>query len=112
MINSQFFKDCGLILLNEEDVKCDIADECMWSLPGLENDWVVKSSLHRNAGMVISEFVVNDNVIMINTISLHPFIIEEPNDLNNLKNTIIQLNIKYKNAKERLLLEAIRDDFH
>lgn len=110
MINSQFFKDCGLILLNEEDVKCDIADECMWTFPGLENDWVVKSSLHRNAGMVISEFVVKDNVI--NTISLHDFIIEEPNDLNNLKNTIIQLNMKYKNAKERLLLEAIRDDFH
>jgi hypothetical protein len=110
MINSQFFKDCGLILLNEEDVKFGIADECIWTFPGLENDWVVKSSLHRNAGMVISEFVVNDNVI--NTISLHPFIIEEPNDLNNLKNTIIQLNVEYKATKEKLLLEAIRDDFH
>jgi hypothetical protein len=110
MINSQFFKDCGLILLNEEDVKFGIADECIWTFPGLENDWVVKSSLHRNAGMVISEFVVNDNVI--NTISLHPFIIEEPNDLNNLKNTIIQLNVEYKTTKEKLLLEAIRDDFH
>jgi hypothetical protein len=110
MINSQFFKDCGLILLNEEDVKFGIADECIWTFPGLENDWVVKSSLHRNAGMVISEFVVNDNVI--NTISLHPFFIEEPNDLNNLKNTIIQLNVEYKTTKEKLLLEAIRDDFH
>jgi hypothetical protein len=110
MINSQFFKDCGLIPLNEEDVKCGIADECMWSFPGLENDWVVKSSVHRNAGMVISEFVVKDNVI--NTISLHPFFIDEPNDLNDLKNTIIQLNVKYKTTKEKLLLEAIRDDFH
>lgn len=110
MINSQFFKDCGLIPLNEEDVKCGIADECMWSFPGLENDWVVKSSVHRNAGMVISEFVVKDNVI--NTISLHPFFIDEPNDLNDLKNRIIQLNMKYKHTKERLLLEAIRDDFH
>lgn len=110
MINSQFFKDCGLIPLNEEDVKCGIADECMLSFPGLENDWVVKSSVHRNAGMVISEFVVKDNVI--NTISLHPFFIDEPNDLNDLKNRIIQLNMKYKHTKERLLLEAIRDDFH
>ena len=110
MINFQFFKDCGLIPLNEEDVKCGIADECMWSFPGLENDWVVKSSVHRNAGMVISEFVVKDNVI--NTISLHPYFIEEPNDLNDLKNTIIQLNMKYKNTKEKMLLEAIRDDFH
>jgi hypothetical protein len=110
MINSQFFKDCGLIPLNEEDVKCGIADECMWSFPGLENDWVVKSSVHRNAGMVISEFVVKDNVI--NTISLHPFFIDEPNDLNDLKNTIIQLNVKYKSTKEKMLLEAIRDDFH
>lgn len=110
MINSQFFKDCGLIPLNEEDVKCGIADECMWSFPGLENDWVVKSSVHRNAGMVISEFVVKDNVI--NTISLHPYNIEEPNDLNILKNRIIQLNMKYKHTKERLLLEAIKDDFH
>lgn len=110
MINSQFFKDCGLIPLNEEDVKYGIADECMWTFPGLENDWVVKSSVHRNAGMVISEFVIKDNEI--NTISLHPYFIDEPNDLNNLKNTIIQLNLKYKNTKERLLLEAIRDDFH
>jgi hypothetical protein len=110
MINSQFFKDCGLILLNEEDVKFGIADECIWTFPGLENDWVVKSSLHRNAGMVISEFVVKDNVI--NTISLHPFFIDEPNDLNDLKNTIIQLNVEYKTTKEKLLLEAIRDDFH
>lgn len=96
--------------LNEENVKCGIADDCMWSFPGLENDWVVKSSAHRNAGMIISEFVIRDNEI--HTISLRPFFIDEPNDLNSLKNSINELNIKYKNAKERLLLEAIRDDFH
>ena len=110
MINFQFFKDCGLILLNEDDVKFGIADECMWTFPGLENDWVVKSSVHKNAGMIISEFVIHDNVI--HTISLRPFFIEEPNDLDYLKNSIIELNMMYKNTKERLLLEAIRDDFH
>lgn len=110
MINTQFFKDCGLILLNEDNVKYGIADEYMWSFPGLENDWVVKSMTHKNAGMIISEFVIHDNVI--NTISLHPYFIEEPNDLNNLRNVINELNIKYKNAREKLLLEAIRNDFH
>lgn len=110
MINFQFFKDCGLILLNEINVKAGIAEEYMWSFPGLENDWVVKSSPHRNAGMIISEFVVKDNVI--NTISLHPYFIEEPNDLNDLRNVINKLNEKYKIAKEKMLLEAIKDDFH
>lgn len=110
MINFQFFKDCGLILLNEINVKAGIAEEYMWSFPGLENDWVVKSSPHRNAGMIISEFVIHDNVI--NTISLRPFFIEEPNDLNDLKNAINKLNMLYKNAKEKVLLEAIKGDFH
>ena len=110
MINLQFFKDCGLILLNEENVKCGIDESYMWTFPSLENDWVVKSMPNKNAGMIISEFVVHDNVI--NTISLRPFFIEEPNDLNYLKNKINELNMQYKNAKERVLLEAIRDDFH
>lgn len=110
MINFQFFKDCGLILLNEINVKAGIAEEYMWSFPGLENDWVVKSSPIRNAGMIISEFVVKDNVI--NTISLHPYFIEEPNDLNDLRDVINKLNEKYKIAKEKMLLEAIKDDFH
>lgn len=110
MINTQFFKDCGLILLNEYNAKHCIAEDYMWSFPGLENDWVVKSSTSRNSGVIISEFVIHDNVI--NTISLHPYFIEEPNDLNYLKNAINELNMKYKNAKEKLLLEAIRDDFH
>lgn len=109
MINFQFFKDCGLILLNEDNIKSGIGEGYMWTFPGLENDWVVQSSTTKNACMIISEFVIHDNTIY--TRSSYPFFIEQPPDLNDLKDLIIKLNIKYKNAKEKLLLESIKDDF-
>ncbi len=109
MINFQFFKDCGLILLNEDNARWGIDEGYMWTFPGLVNDWVVQSSTTQNAGMIISEFVIHDNTIY--TSSSHPFFIEQPTDLNDLKDLINKLNIKYKNAKEKLLLESIRDDF-
>lgn len=109
MINLQFFKDCGLILLNEDSVKCG-AESYMWTFPGLEKDWVVQSSTTQNAGIIINEFIIYDNVIY--TRIARPFFIEDPNDLNDLKNVINKLNIKYKNTKEKLLLESIKDDFH
>lgn len=108
MINPEFFRNCGMICLNEEDAKYGFEDY-MWSFPGLEYDWVIKSP-RSNTILMTTEFLIISHEIK--TAALQNYRCETPEDLNELRNIIFKLNQRYKQIKERLLLEAIRDDFH
>ena len=109
MIDLEFFRNCGLICLNEEDAKIGIEAFYRWTFPGLEYDWVIKSARSNNI-LMTTEFLIISHEIK--TASLQDYHCETPEDLNELRNIIFKLNQRYKQIKERLLLEAIRDDFH
>lgn len=108
MIDLEFFRNCGLICLNEEDAKYGFEDYS-WTFPGLEYDWVIKSS-SSNIILMTTEFLIISHEIK--TASLQDYHCETTEDLNELRNIIFKMNQRYKQMRERLLLEAIRDDFH
>lgn len=108
MIDLEFFRNCGLICLNEEDAKYGFEDY-RWSFPGLEYDWVIKSS-RSNTILMTTEFLIISHEIK--TASLQDYRCESTEDLNELRNIIFKMNQRYKQMRERMLLEAINNDFH
>lgn len=109
MIDHEFFKNCGLICLNEEDARHGFEEFYRWTFPGLEYDWVIKSA-RSNTILMTTEFLIISHEIK--TASLQDYRCETPEDLNELRNIIFKLNQKFKQLRERMLLEAINNDFH
>jgi hypothetical protein len=109
MIDIEFFRNCGLICLNEEDAKRGFEEFYRWTFPGLEYDWVIKSA-RSNTILMTTEFLIISHEIK--TASLKDYSCKTTEDLNELRNIIFKMNQRYKQIRERLLLEAIRDDFH
>lgn len=109
MIDHEFFRNCGLICLNEEDARHGFEEFYRWTFPGLEYDWVIKSA-NSNTILMTTEFLIISHEIK--TASLQDYRCNTTEDLNELRNIIFKMNQRYKQMREQMLLEAIRDDFH